>query len=116
MGALPAMAPLTEDVIDLFLCLLLCSWSNSNKIKLVSLRVVTSANLEFDFFATLAHIKMKHHISSKKTLILSFFSHENIENPPSKYYSVLPKPPFWFRPYTETETQNFAVTLGRYQN
>ena len=30
--------------------------------------------------------------------------------------SVRPKPPFWFRPNTETETQCLAVTFGRYRN
>ena len=28
--------------------------------------------------------------------------------------SVRPKPPFWFRPNTPTETQSLAVTFGRY--
>ena len=32
------------------------------------------------------------------------------------YSSVRPKPPFWFRPDTETETQYLAVTFGRYRN
>ena len=27
--------------------------------------------------------------------------------------SVRPKPPFWFRPDTETETENLAETFGR---
>ena len=30
--------------------------------------------------------------------------------------SVRPKPPFWFRPDTETETENLAETFGRYRN
>ena len=35
-----------------------------------------------------------------------------------KYDSVRPKPPFWIRPdtETETETQKLAVTFSRYQN
>jgi hypothetical protein len=30
--------------------------------------------------------------------------------------SVQPKPPFWFRPDTQTETQYLAVTFGQYRN
>jgi hypothetical protein len=31
---------------------------------------------------------------------------------PALHCSVRPKPPFWFRPNTETETQYLAVTFG----
>ena len=30
--------------------------------------------------------------------------------------SVQPKPPFWFRPDTQTETQYLALTFGQYRN